>query len=72
MKSSLAKSRYKDALQVYEDLNLVFLNALFYNEDGSQIAKDAKTLKVCLRLNLTLRYRVLTFVVKATIGQRMA
>ena len=32
---------------MFDDLNLVFLNALHYNEDGSQIAKDATTLKVC-------------------------
>ena len=46
VKASLAKNKYKDALQAYEDLSLVFLNALFYNEDQSQIAKDASTLKV--------------------------
>ena len=46
MKANLAKSKYNDALQAYEDLNLIFLNAVFYNEDVSQIAKDARTLKV--------------------------
>ena len=45
MQHDLAKHKYKDALRVYEDLRLVFLNALFYNEDGSQIALDAGTLK---------------------------
>lgn len=33
-------------MEVYQDLRLVFLNALYYNEEGSQIAKDAATLKV--------------------------
>lgn len=42
----LRANKYKDALQVYEDLTLVFLNALYYNEPTSQIAKDAQTLKV--------------------------
>jgi chromatin structure-remodeling complex subunit RSC1/2 len=42
----LAKNRYKDPLQVYEDLNLVFLNAVFYNEEESQISRDASDLKV--------------------------
>jgi chromatin structure-remodeling complex subunit RSC1/2 len=40
------KGRYKDATDVYTDLSLVFWNALFYNEPGSQIALDAETLKV--------------------------
>jgi len=31
---------------VYDDLNLIFLNALHYNIEDSQIAKDANTLKV--------------------------
>ncbi|KAI0271698.1 hypothetical protein BC834DRAFT_860890 [Gloeopeniophorella convolvens] len=42
---SLQAGSYKDALQVHEDLNLVFLNALYYNEPTSQIYKDAGTLK---------------------------
>ena len=46
VRDQLAKNKYKDPLQAYEDLNLVFLNAVFYNEDVSQIAKDAKLLKV--------------------------
>ncbi|TDL22417.1 hypothetical protein BD410DRAFT_821293 [Rickenella mellea] len=45
IKEMLQKNKYKDALVVFSDLSLVFLNALFYNEDGSQIAKDAATLK---------------------------
>ncbi|THH06660.1 hypothetical protein EW145_g3937 [Phellinidium pouzarii] len=39
------KNGYDSPLVTYEDLSLVFLNALYYNEDGSQIAKDAGTLK---------------------------
>ncbi|EJD04577.1 uncharacterized protein FOMMEDRAFT_167736 [Fomitiporia mediterranea MF3/22] len=39
------KKGYDKALDVYEDLALVFLNALYYNEEGSQIAKDASLLK---------------------------
>ncbi|KAH8101388.1 hypothetical protein BXZ70DRAFT_932819 [Cristinia sonorae] len=45
IKDNLAKNKYKNPLVVYEDLMLVFLNALYYNEEGSQIAKDAATLK---------------------------
>ncbi|KAH9947379.1 hypothetical protein B0H21DRAFT_739315 [Amylocystis lapponica] len=45
VKASLEKNKYKDPLDVYDDLNLVFLNALYYNEEGSQISKDAATLK---------------------------
>ncbi|THH23252.1 hypothetical protein EUX98_g7931, partial [Antrodiella citrinella] len=48
VKDALAKNKYKSALHVYEDLNLVFLNALYYNEEGSQIAKDAITLRTLL------------------------
>ncbi|THG96542.1 hypothetical protein EW026_g5306 [Hermanssonia centrifuga] len=48
VKESLAKNKYQDPLQLYEDLSLVFLNALFYNEDGSQISKDADSLKTIL------------------------
>ncbi|KAJ7022985.1 hypothetical protein C8F04DRAFT_1136362, partial [Mycena alexandri] len=45
IQTMLEKNRYKDALDAYTDLSLVFLNALFYNEPDSQIAKDAQTLK---------------------------
>ncbi|KAI9059557.1 hypothetical protein FKP32DRAFT_1596121 [Trametes sanguinea] len=45
VKANLAQNKYKDPLNAYEDLNLVFLNALYYNEPGSQISKDATTLK---------------------------
>jgi len=60
IQSGVAKARYKDSKDVYTDLSLVFWNALFYNEAGSQIATDASALKVRpahiswnLRLNLT-------------------
>jgi hypothetical protein len=46
IRSSVEKNRYKDVLDAYTDLTLVFWNALFYNEPGSQIAEDAETLKV--------------------------
>ncbi|TRM58713.1 hypothetical protein BD626DRAFT_573229 [Schizophyllum amplum] len=42
---SLASNKYHNAIDAYTDLTLVFWNALFYNETGSQIAEDAKTLK---------------------------
>ncbi|KAI0735712.1 hypothetical protein C8Q76DRAFT_643187 [Earliella scabrosa] len=45
VKANLAQNKYKNPLDAFEDLNLVFLNALYYNEEGSQIAKDAATLK---------------------------
>ncbi|PIL30846.1 hypothetical protein GSI_07014 [Ganoderma sinense ZZ0214-1] len=45
IKANLAQNKYKNPLEVFDDLNLVFLNALHYNEDASQIAKDATTLK---------------------------
>ncbi|KAI0085714.1 hypothetical protein BDY19DRAFT_896215 [Irpex rosettiformis] len=48
VKVGLAKNKYKDPLQAYEDLNLVFLNAIFYNEEESQISKDASELKALL------------------------
>ena len=44
---SLQAGSYKEPLEVYEDLSLVFLNALYYNEPTSQIYKDAEALKVC-------------------------
>ncbi|KAI0757457.1 hypothetical protein C8Q80DRAFT_101939 [Daedaleopsis nitida] len=45
VKANLSQNKYKNSLDVFEDLNLVFLNALYYNEEGSQISKDAETLK---------------------------
>ncbi|KAJ6515483.1 hypothetical protein C8R45DRAFT_956656 [Mycena sanguinolenta] len=45
VKAMLEKNRYKNPLDAYTDLSLVFLNALFYNEPDSQIAVDAQTLK---------------------------
>ncbi|KAH7909756.1 hypothetical protein BJ138DRAFT_1154503 [Hygrophoropsis aurantiaca] len=47
--SSVEKNRYKDAINVYTDLSLIFWNALFYNEPDSQIAGDAETLKTMLQ-----------------------
>ncbi|KAL4064792.1 hypothetical protein V8B97DRAFT_1987062 [Scleroderma yunnanense] len=45
IRANVEKNRYKDPLNAYTDLSLVFWNALFYNEPGSQIATDAETLK---------------------------
>ncbi|KAI0078514.1 hypothetical protein K474DRAFT_1660319 [Panus rudis PR-1116 ss-1] len=45
VKGKLDKNLYRDPLEVYEDLNLVFLNALYYNAEGSTVNRDAKTLK---------------------------
>lgn len=42
---TLQAGTYKEPLEAYEDLSLVFLNALYYNEPTSQIYKDAVTLK---------------------------
>ena len=50
IRSSVDKNRYKDALDAYTDISLVFWNALFYNEAESQIATDAQTLKVCVMM----------------------
>lgn len=47
----IASNDYKDSLEIYEDLSLVFRNAMYYNEDGSQIWRDAATLKVCASLS---------------------
>ena len=44
--ADLRANRFKDVQAVYDDLNLIFLNALHYNREDSQIAKDANTLKV--------------------------
>ncbi|KAG8220643.1 hypothetical protein J3R82DRAFT_2911 [Butyriboletus roseoflavus] len=48
VRASVEKNRYKDPINAYTDLSLVFWNALFYNEPGSQIASDAETLKSVL------------------------
>ncbi|KAH0838855.1 hypothetical protein J3R83DRAFT_7269 [Lanmaoa asiatica] len=48
LSSFVEKNRYKDPINAYTDLSLVFWNALFYNEPGSQIASDAETLKTVL------------------------
>ncbi|KAJ3738797.1 hypothetical protein DFH05DRAFT_735327 [Lentinula detonsa] len=48
IRDSLAENKYKDALEVYTDLSLVFWNAIFYNERDSQISKDAAVLKTLL------------------------
>ncbi len=42
------KSAYYDTLEQYEEeMQRLFQNAMFYNEVGSQIYKDAEFLKVC-------------------------
>ncbi|KAG2024033.1 bromeodomain-containing protein [Coprinopsis cinerea AmutBmut pab1-1] len=50
IKAGVEKGRYKDVMQVYTDLSLVFWNALFYNEPESQIAEDAEKLKNILEV----------------------
>ena len=46
VQQKIASNGYKDPLEIYADLNLVFRNAMYYNEEGSQIWKDAAQLKV--------------------------
>ena len=48
MRERVASGGYKDASEVFKDLELVFNNAMDYNEEGSQIWKDASQLKVCI------------------------
>jgi chromatin structure-remodeling complex subunit RSC1/2 len=56
IKTTLQNNQYKMAEDVYEDLTLVMLNAEFYNEEGSQIWKDADTLKVSLNVAIPLTF----------------
>ncbi|EJD55042.1 hypothetical protein AURDEDRAFT_155279 [Auricularia subglabra TFB-10046 SS5] len=46
---NLLKGNYSSAQAVYDDLCLIFDNAMFYNEEESQIAQDAKVLKKTLQ-----------------------
>ena len=46
VQEKLQKNRYRNILDVLNDLYLVFANALHYNEASSQISKDATVLKV--------------------------
>ncbi|EIN13357.1 hypothetical protein PUNSTDRAFT_78873 [Punctularia strigosozonata HHB-11173 SS5] len=48
VKKKIDKDEYKECTDAYGDLNLVFLNALYYNEDGSQVHSDATRLKMIL------------------------
>ena len=48
MQEKLQKNRYRNILDVLNDLYLAFANALHYNEATSQIAKDATVLQVSL------------------------
>ncbi|KAG8757043.1 hypothetical protein FRC14_002431 [Serendipita sp. 396] len=45
VQEKLQKNRYRNILDVLNDLYLVFANALHYNEASSQIAKDATVLQ---------------------------
>lgn len=45
VQEKLQKNRYRNIIDVLNDLHLVFANALHYNEASSQIAKDATVLK---------------------------
>ncbi|KAJ7596530.1 hypothetical protein C8J56DRAFT_917673 [Mycena floridula] len=48
VRSSLATNSYNEPLDAYTDLALVFWNALYFNDESSQIAADAETLKTAL------------------------
>lgn len=46
IRKDLASNAFKDTQHAYDDIKLIFLNALHYNQEDSQIAKDANTLMV--------------------------
>ncbi|KAG8977101.1 hypothetical protein FRB90_008927, partial [Tulasnella sp. 427] len=48
VKESFGSGTYQTTQAVYDDLTLVFANALHFNEDGSVIHNDARTLKTTL------------------------
>ncbi|KAF7321581.1 RING-type domain-containing protein [Mycena kentingensis (nom. inval.)] len=45
----LEKNKYKQPVDAYNDVSLVFWNAIYYNEESSQITRDATILKAMLQ-----------------------
>lgn len=62
IKSNLEKDRYKDPQAAYNDLALVFWNAIYYNEEDSPIFMDAEDLKVIINCKVfcNMTYQVCT------------
>lgn len=46
IKEKIEKKKYKNFLGFVEDLRLIAENAIFYNQDTSEIAKDAYQFQV--------------------------
>lgn len=46
------KRQYKDVQSFVDDVEMVFQNAMYFNEDGSAVWKDAKALQVRPRHSL--------------------
>ncbi|KAF7311591.1 hypothetical protein MKEN_01061800 [Mycena kentingensis (nom. inval.)] len=49
IRQNLEKNKYKQPVDAYNDISLVFWNAIYYNEEGSQITRDATILKTMLQ-----------------------
>ena len=55
IQEKLSRNRYRVTLEAFDDMSLVFKNAMYFNEDSSQLSQDAAILlvrmSVCRRVS---------------------
>jgi len=57
IQEKLTRNRYRVTLEAFDDMSLVFKNAMYFNEESSQLSLDAAVLlvrvSVCRRVSWT-------------------
>ena len=55
IQEKLSRNRYRVTLEAFDDMSLVFKNAMYFNEESSQLSQDAVVLlvrtSVCRRVS---------------------
>jgi len=46
IQEKLSRNRYRVTLEAFDDMSLVFKNAMYFNEESSQLSQDAALLLV--------------------------
>jgi chromatin structure-remodeling complex subunit RSC1/2 len=54
IQEKLSRNRYRVTLEAFDDMSLVFKNAMYFNEESSQLSQDAAILLV----RISIRRRV--------------
>ncbi|CAE6483267.1 unnamed protein product [Rhizoctonia solani] len=67
IREKLGKGRYKSPADVHSDLELVFANAIHFNEESSVISNDARTLQVLFIEDI--QVQILSFCIQGVLSK---